>query len=79
MCGHRPCDPMTPSCTWSPEFRAECLQRYRTAAHLIEASAKDWNAAVHELRAYEQTHGKPQADKLRAEIKRLKNDHQRLA
>lgn len=73
MCGPSACVPMHPGCTWSPEHKAECLSRRELAERLILQSSADWDGAVRELRRYEENHGKPQADKLRAEIKRQKN------
>lgn len=72
MCGQTPCTPMHAACTWSPEHKAECLARFHEAQRLISLSAANWDAAVRQLREYEQNHGKPQADKLRDEIKRQK-------
>lgn len=63
---------MTPTCTWSREFRAECFQRFRLAQKLLALSVKDRDAAIRKLKAFELEHGKPQADLLRAEIKRQK-------
>lgn len=70
MCGHSPCVPMHPGCTWSREHKEECFARRQLAERLILRSVSDWDGALRELQRYEETNGIPQADKLRAEIRK---------
>ena len=61
MCGHAPCAPMHPACTWSPEHRAACEVRAALAMPGLDARREY-------LRIAGQKRGQGAADVLRVSV-----------